>query len=60
MIIVLVCCLGVVVLSLLVLVLTVLRVSRRIPPLVAALETAQERAEQLKNVALGLPRRHQD
>jgi hypothetical protein len=59
-VIILLVCLGVVVLSLVVLVLVVLRVSRRIPPLVAALETAQERAEDLKKVTLGLPRRHQD
>lgn len=55
MIILLICCLGVVVLSLAVLGLMVLRVSRRLPPLVAALKTAQERAEMYEKVLRKAP-----
>ena len=53
-------CLGVALVSLVVLVLMVLSVSKRIPPLVSALMTAQQRAEELKMATLGLPRRNQD
>jgi hypothetical protein len=54
-IIVLVCCLGVVVLSLVVLGLLVLGVSRRVPPLVVALKIAQERAAEYEKALKKAP-----